>query len=455
VSHSDIFLLGNVLWYPLIEEAKIELKPSSFTPPSNSEEWFGRAASSLIERTLRLLGAPISKKWILSPYMNLSSHFEHLKRFEMRFFQELDGVYLMEKYFQTAHGELASSLPTLVTCFPGMLLSRQIHKVDDRSQAQERLLVKVVQQNEETVEILRRVEEVVIGIADGMKVGFNEIRQELSATNEEGLLEVKELWVKKMGDLEKAIATGGEQSTKLVESQMKKLEAMFTAKLFDLDVPCDGIKTELQAIQKQLIEANTARLNGEKSAEKRLETILTELKSLQTQLDRVEAMTTRIFQTMERGFADIRKELLENSNAAGLQELRELWLRKVSDLEKTLATSRNSDGASDAMAIAEMMEKQLKKMEVMIDAKLLDLDLLSVSSISPQLDDVKQQLQEVLRSVHQGDRNSQKKLEEMMTDLRELQTELVEVIRLQGENSKNLTEVSRDSPSFLFVCTVP
>jgi hypothetical protein len=316
-----------------------------------------------------------------------------------------------------------------------MLLSKQIHKVDDRSQAQERLLVKVVQQNEETVEILRRVEEVVVGIAAGMKGGFEDIRRELSVTNVEGLEEVKELWIKKMADLDKAIATSGENSTKLIENQMKKLDAMFTAKLFDLDVPSEGIKAELQTIQKQLLEANIGRLNGEKNAEQRLVTIMTELKSLQTQLDRVEEMTTRIFTTMERGFGDIRKELLENANHEGLQELRELWLRKMNDLEKTLVMngSNNSNGV-------ELFEKQLKKMEMMINAKLLDLDL-SISSISPQLNEVKQQLQEVLQGVHQGEENSQKKMDEMISELRGLQTELVEVIRLQSENSKNLAEV--------------
>ena len=314
----------------------------------------------------------------------------------------------------------------------GMLLSRQIHKVDDRSQAQERLLVKVVQQNDETVQILRRVEIVVTGISEGMKIGFQEIGSQLSdLKNPEGLEEVKELWLKKMSDLEKVIANGGENSSNLIEKQMKKLDAMFTAKLFDLDVSSEGIKGELQKIQQQLIEANDSRLRGETAAEEKLERILDEMKGLQSQLDRVEAMTVKIFTSMESGFSDIRKELLENSNSEGLVELRDLWLRKVSDLEKSLSNGHSMEG----------LESQLKKMEVMMNAKLLDLDV-NLASLSPQLSEVKQQLQGVLHGVHEGEENAQKRLAEMLSQLRGLQTDLVEVIRLQHENATHLQQVN-------------
>lgn len=316
-----------------------------------------------------------------------------------------------------------------------MLLSRQIHKVDNRSQAQERLLVKVAQQSDETIEILKRVEVVVTGISDGMKLGFHEIRSQLSdLNNTEGLEEVKELWVKKMSDLERVIESGGENSSTLIEKQMKKLDAMFTAKLFDLDVASDGIKGELAEIQRQLLEANESRLRGETAAEATLQQILREMKGLQSQLDRVEALAVKIFTSMDAGFCDIRKELLENSNREGLAELKELWLRKVSDLEKTLLTS------APGGAGVEGVEKQLKKMEVMMNAKLLDLDL-NLSNLSPQLSEVKQQLQGVLCGVQEGEENAQRRLAEMLSELRGLQTDLVEVIRLQHENATHLQQV--------------
>jgi hypothetical protein len=312
-----------------------------------------------------------------------------------------------------------------------MLLSRQINKVKVQTQAQERLLIKVVEQNEATATILNRVEKHVIGIGQGMKKGFSRIQQDLSNLNNlEGLEEVKELWAKKMNDLEKAIQTGGAESTKLIQNQMKKLEVMLSAKLLDLDVNDDEIQNELGIIRQQLIEANNSRLKGEAQSEERLNNILSELKSLHTQLDRVEQMTIRIFQSMEIGLNDVRKELLENSNREGLDELRELWLKKVSELEKAIHSSTNQ----------ETFEKQMKKTEAMLNAKLLDLDL-NISSLTPQLNDMKQQLHDVLVGMNQGVENSNERFGVMMLELKGLQTQLIEVVNLQKETAQNLSEV--------------
>jgi hypothetical protein len=312
-----------------------------------------------------------------------------------------------------------------------MLLSRQMSKVSDRSQAQERLLVKVVQQNQENSKILKRVEKVVNGISDGLKQSFASLSQELSQDNREGLEEVKELWAKKMTDLERVVLAGGEESTKQIEKQMKKLEAMLTAKLLDLDVGSDQIKEELKNLRRDLMETNESRLKGEASAEGKLNTILVEMKSLQSQLDRVEQLTLRIFNSLESGLGDIRKELLASSNGEGLEELKQLWLKKMGDLERTIL----------ARPTAGELEKQMKKIEAMLNAKLLDLEI-NVTSLSPQLKEMKAQIGEVMGGLQRGEKQSEKKMKEMMVELKSLQTQLIEVIRLQTESSQNLNEVS-------------
>jgi hypothetical protein len=307
-------------------------------------------------------------------------------------------------------------------------------KVSDRSQAQERLLVKVVQQNQENSKILKRVEKVVNGISDGLKQSFASLSQELSQDNREGLEEVKELWAKKMTDLERVVLAGGEESTKQIEKQMKKLEAMLTAKLLDLDVGSDQIKEELKNLRRDLMETNESRLKGEASAEGKLNTILVEMKSLQSQLDRVEQLTLRIFNSLESGLGDIRKELLASSNGEGLEELKQLWLKKMGDLERTILSS-------EARPTAGELEKQMKKIEAMLNAKLLDLEI-NVTSLSPQLKEMKAQIGEVMGGLQRGEKQSEKKMKEMMVELKSLQTQLIEVIRLQTESSQNLNEVS-------------
>jgi hypothetical protein len=313
-----------------------------------------------------------------------------------------------------------------------MLLSRQLTKVSDRSQAQERLLVKVVQQNQEAAQIMHRVEKAVVGLSAGLKAGFVGISRELAESNQEGLAEMKELWVKKMSELERIVEAGGESSTKLIEKEMKKLDIVMSAKLLDMDVASDGISQELKQIRKELVEANESRLRGDGgAADSKLNTILTELKSLQQQLTRVEELTLRIFTSMETGFGSVRQELLASSNREGLEELKELWLKKMSDLEKTLLGGSCSEDAFD---------KQMKKIEAMVNAKLVDLDL-SLSSLSPEFKEIKEQMRETLAATRQGDANAEKRMGAMMAELKGLQTQLVEVLQLQAESSQNLSQV--------------
>jgi hypothetical protein len=329
-----------------------------------------------------------------------------------------------------------------------MLLSKQMSKASDRSQAQERLLVKVVQQNQEASKILKRVEKAVNGISEGLKQSFSQLRQELTAHSEEGisgLAEVKELWEKKIVELEKAVSSGGTESTKQIEKQMKKLEAMLTAKLLDLDVGSDQIKEELKSLRRDLIETNESRLRGEATAEGKMSLLLEEMKGLQRQLDRVEQLTLRIFNSLESGFTDIRKELLEggsDANREGLEELKQLWLKKMSDLEKTLLSTGGGGGGGAGSGIGEReLEKQMKKIEAMMNAKLLDLEI-NMTSLSPQLSEMKRVLGEVLGGMRRGEEEGEKRMREVMSELKGLQTQLIEVIRLQAETSQNLNAVS-------------
>lgn len=316
-----------------------------------------------------------------------------------------------------------------------MLVSKQITKVNVQSQAQERLLVKVVKQNEAASKILNNIEKIVVGISNDIKSGFHNINVELlKMNNMEGLEEVKELWIKRMNDLEKLIQNGGDNSSQQIENHMKKLEAVLTAKLIDLDVNSDGIKKELQLVRQQIIETNNLRLKGDIQSEEKLLTILNELKGLQKQLDRIEEITTKIFNGMEDNFSEIRQQLLQNSNSEGLTEIRDLWLKKLNDLDKVIQKSSNDNNQQV------LIDNQMKKMEAMLNAKLIDLDL-NISSMSPMLNEVKEKLHEVILDKKENKENSDIKYNSIMIELKGLQTQLIEVIHLEKENFQMLSQV--------------
>jgi hypothetical protein len=71
----------------------------------------------------------------------------------------------------------------------------------------------------------------------------------------------------------------------------------------------------------------------------------------------------------------------------------------------------------------------------------LDHFQIALPDITHQLDEMKQQLLGVAAGVREGDEQSQKRMESMMLELKGLQTQFVEVIRLQNEMSLSLNEV--------------
>jgi hypothetical protein len=103
------YLSGNDSWYPLTEEAKIEVDPisSADDPPAEWEEWMNRATAALLDRTLKLMEVPLPKKMKIKPYFNLSNSSAQLRQIEMRHFQELDGIMLMRSYCLSAQGTLS------------------------------------------------------------------------------------------------------------------------------------------------------------------------------------------------------------------------------------------------------------------------------------------------------------------------------------------------------------
>ncbi len=99
-------LIGNVSWYPLIDEAQVSLE----NPQDNSsqstpwQEWLRYAAASLMKRTLKLLSVPIPKIWDIKPYVSLTNISDRLRQLEMKYFQDLDGIMLMKDFLVSAQG---------------------------------------------------------------------------------------------------------------------------------------------------------------------------------------------------------------------------------------------------------------------------------------------------------------------------------------------------------------
>ena len=199
---------------------------------------------------------------------------------------------------------------------------------------------------------------------------------------------------------------------------MRNLERSLLLKMKGLNEDLkNNMKEELVKVKEELIEANKGRLRGEVESEEKIVLILEELKSIQSQLNRVEEKVNNIFKTMENTFCEIRKELVETSKKEELKELRDLWVESIYKLEELIIEGNKSNGSN----ISDLMDE----IEIMIGDKLVDLDL-KILSISPQLDDVKQQLQEVLGEIERGEENSEKKMKLLLDELKSLQNQLTE-----------------------------
>jgi chromosome segregation ATPase len=291
-----------------------------------------------------------------------------------------------------------------------MLLANQVNKITVQAQAQERLLVKIIEQNVQTHQSLARVEEATFKISDQLQLGFAQIGTELSKVgNQEGLEELKEIWSSKMEALETLIQE--EADTKSMEKLMKKLEMMMDAKLLDLNLDSSMISQQLQQVQQQLTEAAQARERGEQHANEQLKQIVDGMKGLQLQLERVEQQVQRLFQYMDHQFDNIRNQL--GSNQQGLNELRQLWMKKLEEIEGSIHTLQQGQETANHMNnpndFQASLEKQMKKFEAMLTAKLFDLDVEN-HSMKEQLVMVQKELVEAAKARQQDVVEGDKKI---------------------------------------------
>jgi hypothetical protein len=268
-----------------------------------------------------------------------------------------------------------------------------------------------------------------------------ELLQARTSSSEEALAEMRELWETRMDNLERVISSSAENTEAQIKKEMRGLEVQLASTLCDLEVNVDPQRmiTELGRVRDELISANRGRLQGDEASTQKLDQILSEMRSVQSQLDRVEEKMTQFFGKLSHSLDSVHKELQEKGNSEGLQELRDLWIGRMSELEDLIlqSTSNISDAA---------IEKLVRKLDTKLNEKLFYLDV-SLENLTPQLTEMKQQLLAVAAGVRDGEEKSQQRMDSMMLELKTLQTQFVEVIHLQTEMSRNLKKVCVLPPS--------
>jgi len=130
-------------------------------------------------------------------------------------------------------------------------------------------------------------------------------------------------------------------------------------------------------------------------------------------LERVEKVTTSTSDQLKYGFAKIRNELNKTGNLVGVEELKEIWVSKMEALETLIQEQGDTKS----------MNKLMKKLELMMDAKLLDLNLDS-SNISKQLQVVQLQLAEAALARERGDQHANEQLQQILQDMKGLEAHL-------------------------------
>jgi hypothetical protein len=283
-----------------------------------------------------------------------------------------------------------------------------------------------------------------------------DIREELllqaKTGSNEALAEIKEMWGTRMDNLERVIESSSENTEAMIKREMKGLEVKLVSKVHQLEMSVDPerMQMELSKVCQELIAANRGRMEGDEASAQKLDQILSEMRDLQSQLDRVEEKMTQFFGSLTQSLNSVQHELQAKGNTEGLNELRELWVGRMDELEDLIRCQRQSsngngnpvtNAATAPVVLSDAaIEKVMKKMDAMLSEKLFDFEL-SIDSLTPQLTEMKQQLLGVAAGVREGNELSQKRMDSMMLELKGLQTQFVEVIRLQNELSLNLNEV--------------
>jgi GTPase SAR1 family protein len=282
---------------------------------------------------------------------------------------------------------------------------------------------------------LDRVEGSLNQLTQHLSGVFVEIRDELASKKNVAALEsMKEVWMTRMDGLERAIRSSSENGDAVIARHLEELDAKITSKIYnlDMDVDPDRLSRELCRVRDELINANRGRLQGDQGSALKLDQILFEMRGLQSQLGRVEEKMTHFFGELNQSLRGIREELRSNGNDEGLMELREFWIVRMNELE--MICRSNADASEAAI------EKHMKKLSANIKDRLIDFGV-PISHLTPQLNEMKRQLQSVLVGVREGNEQSATNFEVMMLEMKSLQTQFVEVIRLQSELTVNLNEV--------------
>lgn len=107
---SLLLLLGNVTWFLLLEEAKVDIMESNSSSSSNVapgwRRWLETTTAVIIDRVFKALSVPLTNKWRVQPFKVISELSDHLRQLEINLFLELDGVMLTKSYFDFAHSKL-------------------------------------------------------------------------------------------------------------------------------------------------------------------------------------------------------------------------------------------------------------------------------------------------------------------------------------------------------------
>jgi GTPase SAR1 family protein len=100
---------------------------------------------------------------------------------------------------------------------------------------------------------LDRVESTVAALSTSLRLSFDEVRVSLqSLNNEEGITELKEMWTKRMVSLEALVrSTTCDEAT--IIKEIKKIEAVLTSKLLDLDLGPERVVGELSKLREEIV----------------------------------------------------------------------------------------------------------------------------------------------------------------------------------------------------------
>jgi DNA repair exonuclease SbcCD ATPase subunit len=237
--------------------------------------------------------------------------------------------------------------------------------------------------------------------------------------------EIREIWESHLNVLETNMKEQSGDVEKLIEKQLRGMGKKLTTKIikFRIGVDSECLVKTLKGVGGELIAVNRSRMEGDDTNQK-LDQIMLMMRQFQSQLDRVEKKMDQFFGELKESLGDIRQELSGNSRA--LADLRGIWIGRMDELEKIIRA-----GNADA---SKALDTCMKELHAELDEKLDDLDV-SITRLEPQLEEMKKQLQSVAVGVAEGNNANQ----QILSQLKELQTQFVEMIHHQDAKLEEVT----------------